>query len=367
MKNTIQVFACLLLCMASQSQTNMNIAYCNNRFVEAAETLPLLYQQKDFGSIARYVNTYEAGCANTPHIFCIKTLLSIQKRTFSLQDLQSIDFYDAIADYAAEMKALNNNSRNSYYSTKHFNATPYSEKIFLCMSSWADSLLHSQELDSTETFLCNVFAGNIVHPEATIIENKIKYAGLEKLIKRSYEVRRSSSSIPVLGFVTGVWVPTGNLKLVGVHPDFGLMFGWRRKKNEIDLTMIASILKTAHNYQVLRNDTLYSRNNFGDGCMGLDYTRYILHAYNFEAGIAGGIGYEYFVIANEGKNQHNYDYLNPLSIDTLNLNTGIRLNYYFKPGLYLALTAKYNFLNYCNGGGTNLQGNAMTLNLTIGG
>ena len=351
----------------TRKNNHSNYTDCRQNFEDVASLVPQLYESNDFDSIQRFIHREKAGCGTPTHIFAIQVLLSIQQKSFSEKDLNDTGFFFHLRNYSHTMQELKNKGRQlSYMSEKYFDATPYDEQLFGCTSEWAQKLLTRTGLDSTESFLCNVLAGNITSPASALKHNNIQYDYLNRLIERSYRIHRNSGTQNI-GFTSGIWIPRGNAKVLGVHPAFGMMVGHRNKLNEFDMSFAFRFIRTPGDYTIMRGGTLYDRHHFFGGYFGLDYTRYFIHSLHFETGIIGGIGYDGFDIADQGKYQHTYDYLQPLSINSLNLNTGLRINYFFNATSYIGIAAKFNYISYKNNGGTPINGNAFTIDFTIGG
>jgi hypothetical protein len=114
----------------------------------------------------------------------------------------------------------------------------------------------------------------------------------------------------------------------------------------------------------MRNDTLYTRNYFGGGYLGFEFTRYLVHTIKCDFGPTFGVGYDEFDIASE--TDVKYTSLSPAEIFTLNLNTGLRFKYFFHKALNAGLVLKYNFIHFENKGGTNLRGNAFSIDISYG-
>jgi hypothetical protein len=173
--------------------------------------------------------------------------------------------------------------------------------------------------------------------------------------------RRSGS----FSLTIGTWMPTGYLGTLGIHPTVGYAFGIRKKRNEYDFVGIGRLVNsTAQNYSILRNDTVYTRNYFGGGYIGVEFTRYLVHTIKCDFGPTIGVGYDEFDIASETDTKYNS--LTPAEIMTLNLNTGLRFKYFYHKALFAGLVLKYNFIHFENKGGTNLRGNAFTIDISYG-
>ena len=340
---------------------------CGDVLINASAVLSDLYTEKSFDSIRVAVNIMEQSCGegSLPVIY-IKTLLDIQQSSFSVNELSASARLDTLfTDYLFTLRTL----KKGGYSINKYQYYTYSasEKDFYSLiRKWASDLLNSQRLNNSETFICNVLAGNTRHPAAQLKSDKTQYPELYALLKKNYTDERLQPAF-VATLISGVWLPSGNAKILGAHPTIGFQFCGKNKRNELDLTMQLRFANTPNNYYVFRSDSLYALNHFFGGYIGLDYTHYFIRSTNFEAGLTAGIGFDGFDIADPPTHDHRKDYLKPFSINSLNLNTGLKINYYFNPNLFIGIAAKYNKISYGNKGGSSLSGNPISIDFIIGG
>ncbi len=338
--------------------------------------LPEYIEQQKWTELNNYMQNWKNSEAPSDElIFCISTLTAIQQRKFTFITLPC-DFLYFLDDYAREMKNINsqpdkfryyiNLRRNVYY-----DASSECVKLLNITRSWANLLLSGGNLNASETFLCLVFSGLMEHPRSEFYKHRKSMPELDAFqqqldvyqfngLKYMRNHRAVSSS-----FTIGSWMPTGFLGTVGIHPTIGYSLGYRKKRNEYDFVVTGRLVNsTAQNYSVLRNDTFYTRNYFGGGYMGVEYTRYFVHTIKCDFGPTFGVGYDEFDIASE--TDVKYASLSPAEIFTLNLNTGLRLKYFFHKALFAGVVLKYNFIHFDNKGGTDLRGNAFSIDISYG-
>ena len=345
-----------------EEQLTQKRVSCYDVFSNASDVVPELYKSGSFDSIQHALNVVQHYCdSNYAPLFYLQTLLAIQQSSFAIKEIpQGANWSDWLQNYAVRFHPSYQANKYSYY---HDNAET---KLSQLIQLWATNLLAAKKLTDNEAFICNVLAGNIKNPVATIKANKQKYPELYALLRKGYSSERNHPNGNV-ALISGVWLPSGNAKLLGVHPSLGFQVGGRSKRNGIDLTMDFRFINAANTYTFLRKDSLYSTKHFLGGYIGLDYTRYIVHTTNFELGLTGGIGYDGFDVTDEPKYDDRKDDTKPYTIGCLNLNAGLRFNYYFNPNFYIGIGGKYNKINYKNTGGTNLHGNTISLDFFIGG
>src|SRR5689334_16001898 len=55
------------------------------------------------------------------------------------------------------------------------------------------------------------------------------------------------------GFFLGAWFPTGDLTVLGPHPELGLQWGFRHLQHEFDISLDLRFLKSSNEYAVYRD------------------------------------------------------------------------------------------------------------------
>ena len=369
-------FTCLLiflfnylLCPAQSVQELMTTRQpqCRDVLINSSDVLSKFYNEKSFDSINVAVQIIEQFCGErSPNAMYIKTLLSIQESSFSVRDSSFNQSLDTLLNtYTFTLKTLKNNGYPINKYEYHYYSLP-EKNFYQFIKIWANNLLAERKLTNSEYFICNLLAGNLTHPTATLKAQKLKYPELYALLKKNYATERSQFG-PVISIISGAWLPSGNLKILGAHPSLGFQIGGRGKSNEIDLTLQFRFVNTPHKYFVFRSDSLYALNHFFGGYIGADYSHYFYHSTNFEAGLMAGMGYDGFDIYDPPKKDDNKSYLKPYSIGSLNLNAGLRANYFFNPRLFIGVAAKYNGISYSNRKGSSLSGHPVSIDLIIGG
>jgi hypothetical protein len=155
--------------------------------------------------------------------------------------------------------------------------------------------------------------------------------------------------------------------VIGAHPSIGFSIGWRNRLNECDFFLSYRFTgTTTQPYDYLRHDTLYTDNYYEGGFYGIDYTRYLVHTTRTDLGLVTGIGYEDLILPGTDADQSDDANHRSDAIGSFNWNVGVRYKYFLKRRLNLGCVARYNVLHYVNTGGTNLNGNAFTIDFTVG-
>ena len=337
-------------------------------FKTYARALPRLYDRKDFDSIGLYAHRldypYSIDGRADADIFCLRILLGIQQSNLSTAYLANRYFFIQLNEYARVIiPVLNDSPYIRYHSGKYFDATSYDKDIFRTTARWAGDLLRERTLDSTESFLCRVFAGDIPHPCGSIQAGSATYRELDSLLTTSILSHRNSHIMNgAIGI--GSWAPRGHLAVIGAHPELYVEIGRRTRLDQVNLTVAYRFNDASQPYLILRHGVLLPQTHYDGYYVGLEYNRYLVHTLHFELGTITGLGWDAFDISMDANETSNPLY--PLVLRSLNGNAGLRLKGYFSGRGYFGLIGKYNFMHYYNKGGTPLDGNALSIDFIVG-
>lgn len=355
-KLAVLIICCItsLQCLQAQSleeRLSRHKPSCSDVFSNAMDVLPEMYAAKTFDSMQLVIDFIDKNCGTIVESFDLKLLLDIEQGRFRAEDN-----FDSLSINNLTVRA----ERYSYQRKYSRDSTGDQAKFYRFTAMWANDLLKKDSTDKNQTLVLKVLAGKVQDPVAFLKKNKAAYSYLYQLTRADERAERKGPRA-LLSLVAGVWIPTNNLSVLGTHPTFGLQIGMGKGRNEFDLTAQAKFINAANDYTVLRQNTLYTRNYFSGVFLGLDYTRYLLQGSKAELGWLAGIAYDAFNISNSSDKEN--DYLDPQSIESFNLNTGLRFNYYLKKGNMIGLAGRYNMVNYKNEGGSSFKGDIVSIDL----
>jgi hypothetical protein len=185
----------------------------------------------------------------------------------------------------------------------------------------------------------------VLIPVAACLQTKLASKGVDRYSSEHF------------GFLAGMWIPTGDLRVLGNHPSVGLQWGLRAREHEFNITLDVRFLKS----KIFRPDNAYVVNDYIGGYIGVDYNYYFISAARAEIGFMLGAGYDGFSLP------RNKIPSRPYEIDSFNFNAGVRFNVYTNGETYFGLLPRYNFINYRNKGGTSFSGDGISIDLFIGG
>lgn len=345
--------------MQKKQLTCPDIAYSSGMFF-------VKYMQEDKIDSAKYLLKYwETKCGMREPIFRAKILLALQQNEFN-DSLFSESTLSNIFNYQNRMDMI---KYSNYYLYDNYR-------------SYYGFILPGQEFDTYTQELARTLSAKY-HPET--IEHlmtefySINYDTLFSKIQtgaygKSALIDEYEQTVEKfvnmsefhMSYIVGVWIPNGELKKVGVHPELGFQMGVKHKKMNYDVTISLKFVKSPNDYYARRpgaGNALELTNHFFGGYLGFDIGRDILSKNSHELQLTGGVAFDGFDALNEDKDND----LKAASASTYNLNFGLGYRYYVTNSFYLGLRAKYNIVDYSLNNVVDLTGNTITIQFIVGG
>jgi hypothetical protein len=162
----------------------------------------------------------------------------------------------------------------------------------------------------------------------------------------------------------GVWIPTANLGLVGSKPEVGVQGGLRSRRFGGDLTILVRLLNAEQSYLVRHKDSLYETDNFFSIYLGLGPVLKVYSSQKISLEMFGGTGWDgIMALTADDIDEAEADYLNSLNV---NVGFTVRWHYGTRDTRYFGIQTRYNVVDFRTGGGTDLSGNSISINLVWG-
>jgi hypothetical protein len=347
--------------------------------VHAPVDLPSLLKERQYQKMKYFlVNWNNAEYPSPELIFAAEALLAMETGKISSFSLPC-NCLHYLADYAKELKEIETPGTTFRYYLKleypyYYDATDNARQTILFLQSWAAAIRKNQAADSTASFICRTISGEIADPTAQL-------KAFPQSCPRIVQAQKNLDTYTQIDFIDwrnaskgtaavlmGWWFPTGHLgEVLGSHPSIGVQLGYRTKRNEYDITWnIRFLYPTPRPYTFVRQDSIYTSNYYDGGYIGFEYSRYFIHQKRIDLGYTTGIAYDYFSVADGWSDQHRETNIVPLNVGSFDLNYGLRFKYFIHRRAFVGLTAKYHLIHYNNDGGTDLTGNAYTLDILFG-
>ena len=338
---------------------------------EIAETSSLLFcdyvKRGDLDSAAMLLSYWNDKCHDNEAVERARILLSIKTGTYSNDSLS----YGAIWDMMEFKRRLatERGEGRSYYS--------YLEpgcEFDLFTREWAAEMKAEQDENSIEYLWCEFYSGETSGTLRAISEMDKSVAPrlVEEAKSMKAEIHRRYGLN--MAFMSGVWMPVGELSIFGVHPEIGFQVGFQWARFTTDFSVLGRSMNTKKPYTYRRyveerkDGYVYQQSNSFEGIyMGLDlgYIAYQKKRHQVDVLLGGGmdaiseIGYE------EGIDDK--DDTKSREVKSFNINLGVGYRYYFYKGVYLGVKAKCNFVNYSDRRLIDYKGHPFTIHFTIGG
>ena len=312
-------------------------------------------------SAKKIIDYWKGECGEREPVFRAKILLALVERNYS-DSLLNQGIMNYIYDFQYRQSVIINADFLSYDSSaSYYGFIPPGQKFDKATKAIASELKEKYPSNSMEFLLAEFYSG-----ETDRIFNHIQKDHLNTTLAKEYaktvkkymdmsELHRS--------WITGLWIPTGDLKTIGTHPSLGFQIGSKVRKMNYDLTFVFKFLKAENSYVAYRDGVPELTDDFFGGYIGFDVGRDIYTENGHEIQLTGGI-------AADGFDALDAD--DELDLDsetawTYNFNFGLGYRFYIKNSFYIGLRAKYNVVDYSLNKVTDFSGKPFTLQFMIGG
>lgn len=315
-------------------------------------------------SAKHLLNYWENRCGMREPIFRAKILLALSTGEFSDSLLPETSL-NHIFNYQSRMDMIKSARYYLYDEHKsYYGYIPPGEAFDNFTRQIASELKASYPPESIEYILAEFYSDNY-----DLILTKIQSKLLEDclLSKKYYEIVNQYKKMPEFhfSFLTGIWIPTGELFKIGVHPELGFQLGWKQKRINYDFTFSIKFGSAANEYSARRDkksDEWELTDFFFGGYAGFEVGGDILARKSHEIQILCGAGYDGFAVLLENKEEN----LKPSATSSFNINFGVAYRYYIKRNFYLGLKVKYNIVDYSLNKIIDFTGNPLSIHFSIG-
>jgi len=334
---------------------------CYNVYYNCTLLIPEYYENENYDTLQAIMNFWENKCGQSDEFIRCRILLSIDNNTFT-EDLYDASIISTVLFYKRRASALDYSAEetdSSHYWTEYFVVDNLDRFTF----ELSKKLLDRADLSITEIFFLRMFSNDFNNTFQMLTREEFNDTKIQEYYYR--EIGNSKQKVVGHGDVlAGVWIPLDNLSIVGTHPSIGFRGGLMYRKLTADATLGLRFGKSPNEYQVQMNDSIWNTTHFLGVYIGLDLGYELFRFENISFNLIGGIGYDAFdaLEVNETCSCET----SRKSLGSLNLNIGLGNKYYIKNWNYIGVDLKYNIVDYNNPNGTDLSGNAITLNVIFG-
>jgi hypothetical protein len=325
---------------------------CEDVTYNVSYLIPEFYEKGDRDTIQAILDFWRNRCYVPEALVRCRIVLAIDEGTFTE------DLYDSHI-----LNLLNQHHYGGYYRDYH------SADVISGLNKFTGDLSLGlltlrKDLSPVEKFFLRWYSGE---PGITLAALEAEELNGTKIQDLYFQAKKQQEQMTFLhwDYMAGVWIPQNNANVLGVHPFIGFRGGFKRRKITVDVSLGFKFVKTPETYQVYKDGTLWNTDNFFGGYMGLDAAYRLFLTGKNAFYLIGGVAWDGFDALDKKKDGS--DDKMTKSINSLNLNIGLGYKFHFGEKSYLGIDCKYNFVNYKNSGGTDLDGNVFTIHLIFGG
>ena len=335
---------------------------CQDIRYNAQFLIPKFYKKNDLVTVNAIIKYWEKNCGASEEITRCKILLAIAKNDFkeALYDYNILKYLDLYKNITKN-KDINYNTisaENDFESQSNESDSLYEFTVNL-----AKELLINEGILPIERFFVLIYSNNF-NETFEILKTK-DYEGtlLQELYLNELEYNKNKKK-SYYGVMAGVWIPLGNLKVVGTHPFIGFRTSVKYKKLIIAPTLGFKAGGSTNKYQVFKNDSVYDTDHFFGVYIGIDFDFEMFKIKNSSFSLIGGVASDLFDALSADDPNSDDDIVK--TINSLNLNFGLGYRLFINQSKFIGLEFKYNIVDFKNNLGTNLSGDALSINLIYG-
>jgi hypothetical protein len=324
-----------------------------------------LMEENKVDSAAALIHYWERRCGEQEPVFRARILLALHQgnRIDTMLTKGSLSHINNFIRRLDMVKQANFQTYEFY--RYYFGYVPPAQEFDLYTRIRAAEILNHLNAQSAEYLIAELYAGQSenffeklreLNPSAT------------PLATEYHETVRYYRAMPEwhMSWLTGVWVPTGDLRKLGTHPELGFQIGMKQKKMNYDVVVAFKFINSPNPYFARRtraDNSLEMTRHFFGGHLGLDVGRDIYARNGHEWQITGGIAFDGFDALKEDKPYG----LEPESTSSYNFSFGPGYRYYFSDIAYFGFRVKYNVVDYTLNNVIDFTGNPVTIHFIIGG
>lgn len=346
-----------------ESMMTRRVLSCPDIELNLQTLLPELYTKGDTATIRALIGYAARHCEYQTPVIGFQLLFAIARDSFDLANYNGYHLQSEMRYYLA--KSGKDSSRvpnpGPYPDFRPGRALP--DEYYQFLRTMAERMKSQTFKSETERKLVEFYSDPTTQRYAEI--SKITGG---KAVHNAYNARRDRMGLDKSGIhlslYSGVWIPHGNLSILGAHPYIGFQYGGGTGKFTVNLSIAFRFIHSADSFYVLRADSLYHSRRYSSGYFGLDGTYALLKNRKHQWDLLGGVALE--TIGTLKVEQKDDDDDITKSVYSPNINIGTGYKYWFNRS-YIGIDVKYNVLFFRNHGGTDFSGNAFTIGLVFGG
>jgi hypothetical protein len=370
MKKTFASLFALCVFGISQAQTFDDIVL-KNRYVDCRDVnynapglVRSLREKNEIDSLYSFLDYWQGKCGTLDYIQSMRLLLDIKTANF---DSTTVD--GALFNTLISYKQIYPHYHSwhpvfvDYFNPMHRDSQQEYNQLQLLLQNETRKIASDiQATYSTDEALLQDFYAADSVSFAKIKQSSPKDSKLRRLYDKELAKTLRMPEFHAALFA-GYYHPFGKLDVFGPHPSVGAIFGARQLRHNYDLVLDVRFGRSQENYEFVYQGDLMEDDRWTSFYFGFEYTYDFIATKKFRMGLSPGIAYNGITAVNEDDTDDDDAKILP----SLDVNGGLALKYTFgKNGGYAGLQARYHWVDHRNPGGTELDGNYLSLRLIFG-
>jgi len=347
-----------------------NKIQCKDIAFNASVLFKKYYQANKLDSARQILNFWEEKCGNKETVRRASIILAL--KSYSYHDsLVNYDHISNIYDYLVRIAAQKSNksSHFNYFESyientqDEFYYIKPGQEFDLFTRKEATKLIQKYNKGTIEYLLSKFYAG-LNDSIFTKIQGN-EYSSTDFHHSYFHEINKYKKVHELhTAIVSGLWIPNGPIRKLGVHPEIGFLFGGRINDFTYDFSFNFRFIYTPEFYEARRKDgTIELTKKFLGGYVGLGLGWTLLKPQeNHEIRLLFGGGYDGFDALPENSENN----LESVSVNAFNFNLGLAYRYYMRGTHYIEMAFKHNLVDYTSNNVIDLKGNAISAQVILG-
>ncbi len=322
-----------------------------------------LIKNENYSEMPGLLLQWEQICNESEPLFRARVLYLISERRFTeiLNEQPILDNAIAFEIRHKLMREAEMQDIDDYFQLypDYFGFVPMNSDFDRQTQQWARRLQSNVASGNLSYLFLQLWEGQTATFFKTL---KAGYFQDTNLAKEYNEKLKENLSLPEfnLGLSAGIWVPTGDLSIIGYHPSIGINLGAKTQNTYWDAIFEFRYGNAHQDVEITVRDSLVTTRNYQGGYLGLEISHIIKRFASETLEIFAGGGYDIIDIVE--------DELDPQrqTFGSMALHVGIGYRLHFSNRSWLSIKPGYYFLNHKHATGSSLDGNALSLRLIFG-
>jgi hypothetical protein len=334
---------------------------CETLAPEYATRFSELIKKEAFDQMPSLLFRWEQECPGSEPLFRARTLFLIFEKQFNLAEQLTLEHATAFEIRHNLIQNENTAVQSDYFNTypEYFGFIIPGGDFDRQTRIWARRLQSQVAAGSLSFLLLKLYEGETQYFFHTLRDGAFDTTSLAKEYNEKVNENLRRNEINV-GVSTGIWIPSGELTLVGVHPAIGVLVGAKTRNTYWDAIFEFRFGNTRYPFEITIQDSILQTQNYQGGYLGLEASRIIKRFESSTLEIIAGLGYDIIDIVEDSNEPERQTFRSPAA------NAGLGYRFFFPNRTWLSFKTGYYWLDHSHDAGSPLSGNAFMLKVSYG-